>query len=394
MNWSETDGYLRGINNKLSELFDPVRIASFDLDDTIIYRPIGKYSNKWKLIDKTVPIKIASFVKKKYLIIIFTNQLGIANDKKKKWMEKIEQLIQLFITYLKNIEYYFAIYVAKKYDIYRKPNIGMWELMKKDLSNIFCREKIRISKKSFFCGDAAGRIAPGFYRKKIYPKSNKGDFSDTDIKFALNIGIRFITPEDLLIDNYPKIPYKLYGVDPKKIIKMVSDNYLFKPRKKEMIIMIGPPGAGKTEFVKKYILPHNYVHINKDECKTREKCLSIVRKIAKNNRSMVIDATNPDASSRMEYTSIAHENGYQHIRAIVINTDDAISKHLNNVRHVYSKGKIPKISNIAYHVFRKKFAKPSKLELFDLIETVNFAFDTDHLKDPQWKKIFMMLSEY
>ncbi len=41
-------------------------------------------------------------------------------------------------------------------------------------------------KKSFYCGDAAGRV-----------KGKKKDFSDSDYKFALNINITFFTPEML-----------------------------------------------------------------------------------------------------------------------------------------------------------------------------------------------------
>jgi bifunctional polynucleotide phosphatase/kinase len=46
-----------------------------------------------------------------------------------------------------------------------------------------CRPTDRIS--SFFVGDAAGRQYPG----------RKSDFSSTDRKWALNIGIPFFTPE-------------------------------------------------------------------------------------------------------------------------------------------------------------------------------------------------------
>ena len=39
---------------------------------------------------------------------------------------------------------------------------------------------------SFYCGDAAGRPATA---------ERKKDFNDTDLKFAMNIGLSFKTPE-------------------------------------------------------------------------------------------------------------------------------------------------------------------------------------------------------
>lgn len=42
---------------------------------------------------------------------------------------------------------------------------------------------------SFYSGDCAGR--------KYNPTTKQPDLKDTDIKFAINAGLRFITPEEL-----------------------------------------------------------------------------------------------------------------------------------------------------------------------------------------------------
>jgi bifunctional polynucleotide phosphatase/kinase len=39
--------------------------------------------------------------------------------------------------------------------------------------------------------------------------------------------------------------------------------------------MIGPPASGKSTFTKKYLVPHKYVHINRDTLQTQEKCLKV-----------------------------------------------------------------------------------------------------------------------
>ena len=70
-----------------------------------------------------------------------------------------------------------------KFDVYRKPNIGMFQVVEEVYrSNGF---QIDLGK-SVFVGDAAGRMAAQGKRK---------DHSDTDLKFALNVGLKFLTPE-------------------------------------------------------------------------------------------------------------------------------------------------------------------------------------------------------
>lgn len=71
-------------------------------------------------------------------------------------------------------------------DKYRKPATGMWEFC---LETVFSEFAIDM-KASFYCGDAAGRP-----KTATRPK----DFSDTDIKFAANIGLTFHTPEELFL---------------------------------------------------------------------------------------------------------------------------------------------------------------------------------------------------
>ncbi|BCS83069.1 putative bifunctional polynucleotide phosphatase/kinase [Cotonvirus japonicus] len=402
MEWIETNSYIKGIHNNLKLLHDPVRIAAFDLDDTLIYK--SKADKKWKLLDGTIKDKIANLINNNYIIIIFTNQGGMSINKnfdKLTWRKAADDLMKIMLSVSKS-EYYFAIYAAKKYDIYRKPNLGMWKLMKQDLIKEFNLNQIRISKKSFYCGDAAGRTQPSPLKKKIYPKSKKGDFSDTDRKFALNIGINFMTPEQFYLVTGSKDiqPYILSGLDPVKYIENISNKlnepnkYIFKPRKKEMIIMIGQPGSGKSYFARNYIEPQGYAYINQDVCKTKSKCKTLTLNALEQGKSIVIDNTNPDILSRMEYTTLAKENGYKHIRAIVMNTSDELAKHLNNVRHVYSNGKIPKITDIVYCIHRKKYIGPQESEDFDKIEYVDFVFDEQNLLDEKWKHAFYKLSEY
>lgn len=72
----------------------------------------------------------------------------------------------------------------------------MWDYFTKELNG---GVEVDLAE-SFYCGDAAGRPARG---------TTKKDFSDSDLKFALNIGIQFKTPEQVFLNeednNVPKV---------------------------------------------------------------------------------------------------------------------------------------------------------------------------------------------
>jgi len=389
IDWVETKNYLKGIVHTVGTVPDPLRIAGFDLDDTLINR--SKKGTEWILLATNISVVFEQLVTDKYAIVVFTNQGGMSMNKNfdiADWKKNVENVVSLLFSSIKK-KFYFAIYAAKCYDLYRKPNLGMWTLMKNDLTSEF-NTTVRISKKSFFCGDAAGRVEPDIY-------NSKPDFSDTDRKFALNIGIPFYTPDDVFVRNFKikKIKYELRGFDPANFIEsyFCTKKLSFKPRSKELVLMVGLPGSGKSEFVNQYILPHDYVHINQDTCKTKAKCLKLTEQAMKDDSSIVIDNVNLDTVTRAEYVSLGQKYSYEHIRCIVMDTDVELAKHLNNVRHVYSDGTIPKIHYITYRTMQKKYEAPSKKESFDKIDMITNHFDCDKLTNSRWNKIFMQLSE-
>jgi len=395
---SDMEDLFTVIINKLDSIPKPTRVASFDLDDTLIVLQRGKKDKSGiTFVDDAITDKIKGLVKKKYIIVVFTNQAGMTVNKAfdmKTWESNVKLMIKKLFSKVTD-PYYFALYAAKTYDLYRKPNIGMWIRMREDLAEIF--GKTHISDKSFFVGDAAGRTVASPLIKRFHP-STKSDHSDTDRKFALNVKIKFQTPNEFFGDETP-IPFVMSGFDPSKYLdeKLSSDSdsdvYEFIPRSKELIVIVGPPGSGKSEFVNKYIKPCGYVVISQDFYKTKKRCLDVATEAFIEGECVVIDNTNLDIISRMEYTTLALKNGYKHIRCIVIKVPIELAVHLNNVRHVYSQGLIPRIGRIAYATLRKKYVEPSRKEKFDKIEYVDFAFDSDKLNDPVWNRIFMMWSE-
>ena len=78
---------------------------------------------------------------------------------------------------------------------------------------------------SFYCGDAAGRRigwSPG--RKK--------DFSCSDRLFALNLGLRFRTPEELFLGQKATAKFDLPEFNPKSVDR---DTPLLEPKGTKLI---------------------------------------------------------------------------------------------------------------------------------------------------------------
>lgn len=75
-------------------------------------------------------------------------------------------------------------FIASADDEYRKPSTTLWDLFESKYNS-----GIKVDRNtSFFCGDAAGRKT-----------ATHKDFTDTDLKFALNVGVPFKTPENLFL---------------------------------------------------------------------------------------------------------------------------------------------------------------------------------------------------
>ena len=180
MNFEEKDTVIYSISLETDTCS---KIAAFDLDNTIIKTKSGKVfpQNKddWKLMNKYVKSTLYKYYNNCYKIVIFTNQLGIKKGKIKKedFIEKINNIHTEL-----NID--FDIFISTEDNKFRKPMIGMWNLF-----NELYPVKIDL-KKSFYCGDAAGRI-------ENWLPGKKKDFDEVDINFAYNIGINFEISENI-----------------------------------------------------------------------------------------------------------------------------------------------------------------------------------------------------
>lgn len=317
-------------------------IAGFDLDDTLITPISGNKfaTNKddWKfLYDNTVSV-LNDLNSKGYTIVIFTNQGGVSKNG-----IGINNIITKINNIRSKFDFAINVLIAIDDDYYRKPMTGMWEFL---CNNI---KLIEITKESFYCGDAAGRV----YGKK------KKDFSESDLYFAHNIGIKFYTPNKLF--DHPVACRQLIVTDNINIDKYYNNTMstIEKGNEQEMIILVGRPSSGKSSFAKKYY--YDYVYVNQDTLKTHMKCKKLANEAASVGKKIIIDNTNGTKSTRKEFIDIANKHNIP-VKIYVFDIPLELSKHLNYVRTQLLAGKIKLIPKIVYNMYEKRYETPTNDE--------------------------------
>ncbi len=312
------------------------KVAAFDLDNTLICTKSGKvfpidYTD-WKFNYSTVQSKLKELYEKKYCIIVISNQKGL-NNCYKEWCQKL-------INIENELDIPIKVYASISNNIYRKPNLGFWDILK--INNINMDD-------SFYCGDAIGR---------------PNDHNDTDYKFAINCGLKFMTPEKIFLEKTIKFNnnFNYFDFDNFKNIK---NNISFE-KNKDLIIMIGFPGSGKSTFINKYLA--NYEIISLDNEKTISKCLKLLNKYMEEGKNIVIDNTNPSKDSRKKFIDIAIKNKYN-TRCFKMLTTENHSMHNNYYRYLYKNQKF--VPTLVYNMYKKKYEEPELSEGFYEILDIN-----------------------
>jgi bifunctional polynucleotide phosphatase/kinase len=357
------------------------KLISFDLDGTLIETKNGsrfaQNKDDWKLWNAKIPSVLEDYCSKGYSMVIFTNQGGVGADKVKPddFKEKVENI-------QKALNVPLVLIAATENDKYRKPSKGMWEYFKEN----FSKGKDVELDESFYIGDAAGRPAS---------KSKKKDFSDTDYKFAVNVGLKFNTPEQFFLGEKEEESKTkggkgngTSGFDPKKlatsgpILKGHREGEEVEKDTQEVVIFVGSPASGKSTFWKNY-LP-TYVRVNRDTLKTKEKCVAVLDKSLGEGKSCVVDNTNPEKSDRKLFIDVAKKHKVP-VRCFYFNVTKEVATHLDTQRKI-NEGRehlSKRVGRIPIATFFKKFQPPEKSEEFTNIEEVCFVakFESDKDKD-------------
>ncbi|KAJ9656194.1 DNA kinase/phosphatase Pnk1 [Neophaeococcomyces mojaviensis] len=373
------------------QLQRPVKVAAFDLDDTII-APTGKIrfnrnAASWKWWDASVPGRLKQLHEDGYLVVIISNQGSISLKDNAKSLQKDSLSLKNFkdqlTSILRQLNCPVSIYAATGNDKYRKPRTGMWEQLKDE--HDLDEENAIDMENSFYVGDAAGREQTDQRRK---------DHATSDRDLAANIGIKFQTPEEFFLGLETE-PY-LHSFEPREILESALSSQqpktpFTKQHNQELVIFCGSPGAGKSSFYWKVLKPQGYERVNQDILKTRDKCIKVARQLLGAGSSVVVDNTNRDREARKYWVDVARDTKVP-IRCIYFNASARLCEH-NDVVRAHNSSVNPEnrtiLPPIAFRSFAQSFVEPKLDEGFQDITTVSFQFEGTDAERELWSKYWV-----
>ncbi|PIO70535.1 putative polynucleotide kinase 3'-phosphatase [Teladorsagia circumcincta] len=227
--------------------------------------------------------------------------------------------------------------------------------------------------KSMYVGDAAGR-----HKTKSRPKK---DHSCADRFFAANVGLKFQTPEEFFLDQSTPEPWGPPSFDPteffnKKKPLLEPEDTPLPSATKEVLVIVGFPGSGKSTFARKLESDHGYMVVNRDTLGTWQKCCEHARAHLKSGKSVVVDNTNPNKESRSRYIALAREMKVP-CRCFVLTCDIHQAEHNVKFRLLTQKSS-NEVTAMVLRMYANKYEKPELSEGFDSIVHVNFVPEFDN----------------
>jgi len=330
------------------------RIVAFDLDNTLVVTKSGethaRSGDDWKWRYEIVPRVLLGLLEEGYGVVILSNQKHATGKKE----EMVKKRIDGVLAAAGNVDV--LVLCATSDDEYRKPSVGMWQYLEKHISG-----KIQLMG-SLFIGDAAGRV---------------GDFADSDLMFAKNVGVGFETPEwlftnptNIQIDTQPRVNYTKQ--DWRNLSERIGGP---EDGGVELLVLVGSPASGKSTLCERLLVELGYVRVCQDEFGSKEKCMKTAREWLEKGICVVVDATNPTKQVRKEWIELGREYN-AHVRAIVMTTNAELSKKMNRYRKESGGRDVP---GIAFGMYRKKFEDVNEDEGFEEVITTPalLSFDDD-----------------
>lgn len=325
------------------------KIAAFDLENSVIKQKDGTIS-----VIHGAKIKISKLSKENYKIVFFTQQssskFNIENFK-----EKIKEVKKL-------LETDFQLFGCYGNGYSKKPSIGLWKLLEQNNGGI----RINLNE-SFYVGDAVGR---------------SNDTNDHDTKFALNIGIKYYTPDEYFDNCKVKI------IIPEHQLNLVGnynsqnmDYSVFDKSGKKLVILVGPPSCGKTTWCKQDKFKE-YSVIDQENYKIKSKVINLMIKELQDGKSVIINKRNELEKDRKEFIEIAKEYGAIPV-IVLFDIPKKLCKHICVYREITDEIEIPSI------IISKYYSNNENKELNDKDTSITinkFKIDYSLIKN---KELFM-----
>jgi len=335
------------------------KIAAFDIDGTLITTMSGKVFptdiNDWKILHSEVPGKLKKLIAEGYKLVFITNQAGIAKGKM-----SVEQFQTKIANILGRLGVPAMVFVSvSDKGFYRKPRPGIWEWLE-----LRGNKGVRVDREnSFYCGDAAGRPAdhlPG--RKK--------DFSCSDRLLAANLGLKFLTPEEMFLNHKPsnKFNTPFHPKDlPRTSLYDPPDSKLVLPTQ-FLALLVGIQGSGKSK-VARDMEEKGVVVASNDRTGGKEKTLRLVEQSLSQGKSVVVDNTHVDREARKPYISLGVKFGVV-VRGLMMTTSHDHARH-NNLFRELTDPEHTRIKEPLFNQYRSKFSPPVLEEGFNEIIKVH-----------------------
>jgi bifunctional polynucleotide phosphatase/kinase len=340
-------------------------ICAFDFDSTL--RP-----HRGKGPDEDLTARLLAKLSRSVNVVIFSNRSG----KTDKSVKPIFDYLALVDSY-SGAEYTVAAWAALgQSSPWRKATTNMWKDYLTVLESKFAYRLTNTAHAgSYYCGDAAGRY---------------GDHAATDYAFAHNIGIRFLTPEQVFANSgrrwgdpdlqgcqleahYDNSDLVTLGVDTTGrtptdidfVLQEMAKSLVIN--KKIFILLVGAPASGKTTFATNLAEASNsaIVHFSEDDMRRR----SFIKPPGPALTQIIADATHPTAARRKVLLGWARSNGYRTL-IVHMETPEGLCEHLNMARAQLTCTRLVPI--VAHRVYWKNLEPPEDSEADEGVIRITF----------------------